>query len=116
MLSATDHCGHNVTSYSDPFVVDKTAPHVGSVNVGHFMGHKYFVSDKDIEVHITDVRDIESGISSIQVGIGSNNEAADVINMRSYTGYIAHIENRGELLDGHVYFVIVTVREIVYYI
>ena len=99
-----------MTSYSDPFVVDKTEPHVGRIFVGNFIGHKYYVSTDEVRVYITDVRDDESGIKDVHMGIGSHPETADVVQMKSYRGNFAEIRNTGQFLDGHLYYAIVTVR------
>ena len=99
-----------MTSYSNPFVVDKTTPYVGSIYVGNFIGHRYYVSAADVKVYITDVRDIESGIRDVQMGIGSHPYTADVVSMQTYSGNYAEIENNGQFLDGHLYYAVVMVR------
>lgn len=92
--------------HSEGVIYDNTPPTVGGIKVGSSLA--YFVTSHIISVQWHGIEDEESGISTIEIGIGSNNFSADVIPFKEFEDN-AEINVDGYFQDGHQYFAILKV-------
>ena len=71
-------------------------------------GMKPFVTTNHILLEWSDIDDDESGIRKIEIGIGSSNGFADIVQFEEFVNY-AEINNNDRFQDGHEYFGILRV-------
>ncbi|KAK3092699.1 hypothetical protein FSP39_006126 [Pinctada imbricata] len=109
-LKAADHNGNSIQSVSEQFIYDTTPPEIDNVLVGTARVHQYFQSGKSIQIHISDLHDGESGIKNILAGIGTTMNTTDAVELKEIDGQFEEIDTNGNLVDGHLYFVIVDVE------
>lgn len=96
-----------VDGYSHAVIYDNTPPLVGKIEVKS-TGMKGFVTSHQLSLEWSDIEDIESGIRTIEIGIGSSNMSADIVQFSEYVRY-AEIDINDCFQDGHQYFAILKV-------
>jgi hypothetical protein len=97
----------SVDGYSTPVIYDNTPATVGMLEVKG-VGMKRFVTTNHILLEWSDIYDDESGIRTIEIGIGSSNGSADIVQFAEFVKY-AEINNNNCFQDGHEYFGILRV-------
>ena len=98
----------SVDGYSTPVIYDNTPPTVGMLEVKS-RGMKPFVTTNHILLEWSDIDDDESGIRKIEIGIGSSNGSADIVQFAEFVNY-AEINNHDCFQDGLEYFGILRVK------
>jgi hypothetical protein len=97
----------SVDGYSEAVIYDNTSPLVGKMEVKS-TGMKGFVASHQLSMEWSDIEDMESGIHTIEIGIGSSNMSADIVQFAEYVSY-AEIDMHDCFQDGHQYFAILKV-------
>ena len=106
-ISAFNHVNKSVDGYSMPVIYDNTPPTVGKLEVNGG-GMKRFVTTNNILLEWSDIDDDESGIRKIEIGIGSSNGSADIVQFEEFVNY-AEINSNDRFQDGREYFGILRV-------
>jgi hypothetical protein len=75
-------------------------------------GMKGFVASHQLSMEWSDIEDMESGIHTIEIGIGSSNMSADIVQFAEYVSY-AQIDMHDCFQDGHQYFAILLFTSII---
>jgi hypothetical protein len=106
-FSAFNHLNKSVEGYSDVVIYDNTPPLKGRIQVTS-SGLSSFITTRHLSIEWSDIQDDESGLDKIEIGIGSSNRSADIIQFREFVDYAEFDENRC-FQDGHKYFAILKV-------
>jgi hypothetical protein len=97
----------SVDGYSEAVIYDNTAPLVGKMKVKS-TGMNGFVTSHQLSLEWSGIEDMESGIRTIEIGMGSSNMSADIVQFAEYVNY-AEIDMHDCFQDGHRYFAILKV-------
>ena len=109
IVSATDFVDHSTVAVSPGVVLDVTPPVAGVIHVGDMTGPRYMVSNHDLVVHWERFEDLESGIESFHLAIGSSPGNQDVVAFSKVDNTFAMIRETDRFIDGHRYYALLKV-------
>ncbi|KAH3736677.1 hypothetical protein DPMN_043250 [Dreissena polymorpha] len=109
IFPATDYAGLSTSSDTLEFIIDTSPPLHGIVTILNNLQRNTFINQDLATFSFEGFSDPQSGLDHYNVGIGTIEGVADIMSeIKVYTDFVE--VNCAQMIDGHLYLVIVQVR------